>query len=126
MQQKKLEQLEKQTGENKDQINTLKIGFENFKSLFAKIDGMVDGINNLTIEMAKNTISHNENSKTSLILTRKVDKLQDQIATNTNELAALKPFAGEVVYYRKAIIASAFGTFALAASVMGYVISTNA
>ena len=125
MQQKKLEQLEKQTGENKDQINTLKIGFENFKSLFAKIDGMVDGTNNLTIEMAKNTISHNENSKTSLILTRKVDKLQDQIATNTNELAAIKPIIKEVEYYRKAIIATACGMFALAVSVMGYVISSS-
>ena len=125
MQQKKLEQLEKQTGENKEKINSLEIGFENFKSLFAKIDGMVDGINDLTIEMAKNTLSHTENSKTSLILTRKVDKLQDQIATNTNELAAIKPIIKEVEYYRKAIIATAFGMFALSVSVMGYVISTS-
>lgn len=123
MQPTKLQQLEKQSADLNVRMKSVEIGFESFRSLEMKFDKMIDELHKIAIEITKNTLSNTENSKASLVLSRKYDKVQDQTMTNTNDIAAIKPIIDNVQYFGRAIIFAAFSMIALSVSIMGYVYS---
>ena len=91
MQDKKLEQLEKRTSVHSERITSIELSLDNIKPLVSKLDSVVDSINKLAISLAENTISHNNAIKMAERGVKRMDKLEDQILSNTNEIAAARP-----------------------------------
>lgn len=126
MQQEKIEQLEKQTGEHKDRLNSLETHFDNFKPLASKMDGMVESMNNLVIEIAKNTMSNTETANLLDRVMKKQDKQELDTQSNTNEIAAARPAIKTMEDLSRKMMYFGFFLVTLSVSIAAYVLKTGA
>lgn len=122
MQQKKIDQLTKESSEHKERIASIEVSLDNIKPLVSKLDSVVDSINKLAISLAENTISHNNAVKMAERGVRRMDKLEDQTLNNTNEIAAARPAIKTMNDLSKKMMYFGFFMVALSIAVVAYMV----
>lgn len=115
MPQEKIDQLEKQTSEHRERINSIENSLENVKPLVEELKIVAQGLNAQTIALVKFTASHDETVRALERVTKKQDKIELQIQSNTNEIAAARPAIKTMNELSKKMMY--FGIFMLALSV---------
>lgn len=122
MQQEKIDQLAKESSEHKERITSIEVSLDNIKPLVSKLDSVVDSINKLAISLAENTISHNNAVSMAERGVKRMDKLENQILSNTNEIAAARPAIKTMNDLSKKMMYFGFFMVALSIGVVAYMV----
>lgn len=124
MQQEKFDQLAKESSDHKERITSIEVSLDNIKPLVNKLDRVVDSINKLAISLAENTISHNNAVKMAERGGKRMDKLESQILSNTNEIAAARPAIKTMNDIGRKMMYLGFFMISLSVAVVAYAIKS--